>query len=168
MKRLVTLLLTVALTAAMSSAAFAADPPSTYSSVPTEGTPAKGNVGSAEGHLTRLAAMTADDYGEINIISWRNSIQEISPGYLQLYGMTMTDLLADKVETDYYLQQWDGSAWVTYSSSINYRIDSDYLSLNIYRYVAHGYYYRLKTVHKAFLGISYDSKILYSSYIYVS
>lgn len=168
MKKLVTLLLAAVMTAAMSSTAFAADPPSTYSSVPTEGTAAQGSVGSASGSLASLVALSDGEYGDISIISWRNSIQEISSGYLQLYGMTMTDYLADKVETDYYLQQWNGTDWVTYSSSLNYRLDTDYLSLNIFRYVAHGYYYRLKTVHKAFLGIAYDSKILYSSYIYVS
>jgi hypothetical protein len=168
MKKLITVLLAVALTVAMSSTAFAADPPSTYSSVPTEGTPAKGNVGSAEGHLLSLAALAMDVGLEINLVSWRNSIQEISSGYLQCYGMSMTDNVADKIETDYYLQQWNGSDWVTYSSSLNYRVDSDYIALSIFRYVAHGYYYRLKTVHKAYLGIDYDSKTLYSSYIYVS
>lgn len=163
MKKVITFMLVLALFAAMTTTAFASAPPQTYSSLPTEGSAAEGNIGSAAGELN---ALPMDSIG-INIYVWRNSIQEISSGYLQLYGMTETDVLADKVETDYYLQQWNGTSWVTYSTSLNYRLDSDYLSLYIFRYVTHGYYYRLKTVHKGFLGIDYDSRTLYSSYIYV-
>jgi hypothetical protein len=163
MKKIIAVVLAIAVFAALTSTAFATDPPSTYSSVPTEGTPAKGNVGSAEGHLD----FVPDDLS-IHIYTWRNSISEYSSGYLQLYGLTETDWLADKIETDFYLQQWNGSSWVTYSTSFNWMYDSDYLALSIFRYVSHGYYYRLKTVHRGWLGTTYDERTLYSSYIYVS
>lgn len=163
MKKLIATLVAVTLFFSLTSSALAVDPPKAYSSVPTEGTPAEGNVGSAEGQL-RFAPMDVS----IHIYIWRNSIEEISSGYLKLYGYTETDLIADKVETDYYLQRWDGSTWVNISSSLNYEYDSDSLSLNIYRYVSHGYYYRVKTVHRGWYGTTYDERTLYSSYIYVS
>lgn len=163
MKKIITIALALALLVSMTTTALAA-PPLTYSSVPTEGTPASGNVGSAQGQLS-MGMMPMTD--SIHIYTWRNSISEVSSGYLSLYGLTATDLLADKVETDYYLQQWNGTSWVTYSTSTNYAYSTDYLSLNVYKYVTLGYYYRLETVHKGWLGATYDSKTLYSSYIYV-
>ena len=84
------------------------------------------------------------------------------------FTFTETDWLPEKIETDYYLQLWNGSAWVTYSTSFNYMYDTDYMALSIYRYVAHGYYYRLKTVHMGWMEGTYDERTLYSSYIYVS
>lgn len=163
MKKVITFMLTLVLLLTLTTPALASAPPVSYSSIPTEGIPAKGNIGSANGQLDVLSLSST-----IHIYTWRNSIQEISSGYLKLYGLTETDWLADQVETDYYLQQWNGSSWVTYSTSFNYVFDTDYLELNIYRFVAHGYYYRLQTVHRGWLGSSYDTKTLYSSYIYVS
>jgi hypothetical protein len=168
MKKLLALLLAVTMFLTMSSAALADDDSKVYSSVPTEGTPASGAIGSAEGSAGRAAMAAASDGETIHLYSWRNSIQEYSSAYLKLYGMTMTDIFADKVETDFYLQRWDGSIWVNISTSYNYIYDDDYLALSICRSVCHGYYYRVKTVHRAWLGDSYDVATLYSSYIYVS
>jgi hypothetical protein len=163
MKKLVAFALAIVLFATMTSTAFASDLSDSYSSVPTEGTPAKGGIGSAEGSAD-YSALDVDFYVEY----WRNSIQEIASGYLRMYGYTKTNIVADKIENDYYLQQWNGSAWVTYSTSYNYVYDEISFTLNIYRYVSSGYYYRVKTIHRGWLDTSYDSETLYSSYIYVS
>lgn len=167
MKKFTAIVLTIALLVSFTTTALAADPPLTYSSVPTSGTPANGSVGSAQGARTSFG-MSPMAVGDIHVYIWRNSITEISSGYLKLFGLTQTDLNADRVDLNFTLQQWNGSDWVTYSTSNNYDTDTSYLSLNIYRYVAHGYYYRVKTVHNGYLNTSSDTETLYSSYIYVS
>lgn len=165
MKRITAMLLFLVLTLSLASTALAVDPPDSkkpYSEVPTEGTPAKGNVGSAEGQL-----LYTPKSGGIEIYTWRNSITELSPGYVKCYCLTITDFLADKVENDYVLQRWNGSSWVSYSTSQNWDLFTDFLGTNIYRYVAQGYYYRVMTTHRGWLGLGYDQEVLYSSYIYV-
>lgn len=162
MKKILAFVLTVALLCSFSSVAFAADPPMT--SAPTVGTPANGNVGSAEGYR-RMALMTSSG---ILVTTWRNSIQESSSAYLRLNGVTETNLVANRVDLNFTLQQWNGTSWVTYSSSANYDTSVDYFTQTIYRSVAHGYYYRVKTVHAGTLDGDSDSQTLYSSYIYVS
>lgn len=157
-----TILLALLLFTLTATPALAVDPPQVYSSIPTEGTPAKGVVGSAEGHKQFSVAAAG-----VELYSWRNNITLISSGYVMCSQRTITDLLADKIQVDFVLQQWNGSSWVTYSTSENWILNSDIFSSEIYRYVAHGYNYRIKTTHKAWLDLSYDSAVLYSSYIYV-
>ena len=165
MKKVFAMVLVLALAFAMTAApALATDPPQVYSSVPTEGVPAKGNVGTAEGHRD-FAAKAAG----VCLYSWRNLIKEDSSAYVKCWQMTETDILADKIQCDFVLQQWNGTDWVTYSTSPNnWMLDTDMFTNSIYRAVAHGYYYRVKTTHKAWLALSYDSEVLYSAYIYVN
>jgi hypothetical protein len=162
MKKILAFVLTVALLCSFSTVAFAADPPKPPA--PTEGTPAKGSVGSAEGYLMYALASSYT----IHVTLYRNSITEASSAYLRLTGVTETDNVGDRLELNFTLQQWNGTAWVTYSTSNNYELQTDYETETIYRAVAHGYYYRVKTVHRGYLDSSSDEQTLYSSYIYVS
>lgn len=161
-KKFIVFILTAALLCSFASTAFAADPPKT--SAPTVGTPANGPVGSAEGYLLFARLLSTG----INVIQWRNTITETSSGYVQMSGVTQTDVTADRIEVNFTLQQWNGSSWVTYSTSNNYELNNVTESETIYRTVAHGYYYRVKTVHRGLLDGDSDEKTLYSSYIYVS
>ena len=163
MRGLVSVILSLALLFSFSAVAYAADPPKT--SAPTEGTPANGPVGSAEGRRLNAMALTS---GGINIDFYRNSITEQSSAFLKLYGYTSSDMIADRLEVNFTLQQWNGSAWANYNTSNNYSTNSFIYEKTINRLVAHGYYYRIKTVHRAFLGSYSDEATLYSSYIYVS
>jgi hypothetical protein len=168
MKRIAALILTAIILVSMTTTAFATDPPVVYSTVPTSGVPATSGIGSAQGSLfgNKITAMT--DSEGISIYVWRNSIEEISSGYLKCYCYTMTDLNADRVENDYVLHQWNGSSWVTYSTSANWMLGTDLFITNIYRFVAHGYYYRIVTTHCGWWNTYYDERTLTSSYIYVS
>lgn len=161
-KALSVILVLVFLFAVSATPALAADPPQVYSAVPTEGVAANGSVGSAEG----FNLFSTYDVG-VALYVWRNSISEDSSGYVNCWQLTETDLPADKIQCDFVLQQWNGSSWVTYSTSTNWMLKTDYFANSIYRSVAHGYYYRVKTTHKAWLALSYDSAVLYSPYIYV-
>lgn len=163
MKGIVSIVLSLVLLLSLSPVAFAADPPETTE--PTVGTPANGPVGSAEGSRLFTLATTSDG---ISVVAYRNSITEQSSAYLHLYGYTASNVTADRLEVNFTLQQWNGSSWISYNTSNNYYTYTDTFSVNIYRLVAHGYYYRVKTVHKAFLGLDSDEVTLYSSYIYVS
>lgn len=163
MRGLLSIILTLALLFSFTPVAYAADSPKT--SAPTEGIPANGPVGSAEGH--RLYAMALAS-GGINLTDYRNSITEQSSANLQLYGATDSDAWADRLEVNFTLQQWSGSAWVSYSTSNNYTTYNNSYQKTINRLVSHGYYYRVKTVHRAFLDSDSDEATLYSSYIYVS
>lgn len=168
MKKLTTLVLALMLLVALPSTAFAANPPAKYSSIPTEGTPAEKGIGSAEGSLSYASgAAAALDATGITIYSWRNQITEASSGYVKCYCSTAADATADKIQNDYILQQWDGSSWVTYSSASSSGNNTNQFTSNVYRYVALGYYYRIKTTHRAWLDVYYDQQVLYSSYIYV-
>lgn len=163
MKGFVSIVLSLALLFSFSPAAYAADPPKT--TAPTVGTPANGPMGSAEGYRLYAMAMAS---GGINIDIWRNSITEQSSAYLRMYGITVSDVNADRIEINFTLQQWNGSSWVNISTSNNYTSYTNTVSEYIYRLVAHGYYYRVKTVHRASLGSYSDERTIYSSYIYVS
>lgn len=141
------------------SSAESARPPA-----PTVGTPASGD-GKTEVWLNGgLRALDATF--EITYAS--NSIIEYSSAFLRLGCQTNTSLTADTITNYFEVQRWENGSWVFYSSTSYSLSDASSYLCYWYKSVAHGYYYRIKTVHSAWRGAEYDTYLLYGNYIYVS
>lgn len=160
MKKLVSLLLAILLLASMSTLALAGDP---MTPPPTEGNPASGNSATAS-HSTTFISMSSAL--AIQIASC--GITEVSSAYLKLSANTGANNFCDKITNYYYLQRWSGSAWVNYYTTSVSGYDLATFVYVVFKDVAHGYYYRLHTLHYAFLGSDVATDSLYTDYIYVN
>ena len=162
MKKLILVSLLIATLLVSSNVAYANDrsKDASYSIVPTEGTPAKGNIGWAEGFAspTRSTSVTY----------WYNQITKTATNQVRVYGKTNTSTITTKVENYIVLQQWNGSTWVTYNSYCGSTTNTNSCISSSYKTVSRDKYYRIKSYHRAYSGSSIiDEKVIYSSYIYV-
>jgi hypothetical protein len=161
MKKVAALITTVLFLLSLNTIAFADS--QKIPAAPTIGTVSSTNYAETEHTLN-----FSPDSVTLEIIVSRNSITEQSSAYLKLYAYTSTNLTSDKITHSFELQQWNGSAWVVYSTGSTYDTDTSIYQNSIYRSVAHQKYYRLKTTHYAYLGVQSIYDILYTSSIYVS
>lgn len=161
MKKLVSLLLAILLLVSTTTFALADGGPMTPP--PTEGNPASGN--SATASLSRTF-MPMSSALAIQIASC--GITEVSSAFLKLSANTGANNFCDKITNYYYLQRWNGSAWVNYYTTSVSDYDVATFVYVVFKDVAHGYYYRLHTLHYAFLDSDVATESLYTDYIYVN
>ncbi len=109
------LLFSLILVLSLGSAAFAADVPSNYSEVPTEGVPANGNKAS----ITFYPSDNSEGFGLFSVKKSNSLIDEGSAeieydsesGKLLGYGRTTAAHTSDEVGYALWFQEWNGEYW---------------------------------------------------------
>jgi len=113
-----------------------------------------------------VTAFEAEPQSSMKIKDAQTRIGITSTNRVWLAGWTETFFNEQKVSVTVYLQYWNGSKWVDYTSWSASNNNSDFVSL--YREVTppSGYYYRVRGVHTAESGGI--KEVLYSvtDYIY--
>jgi hypothetical protein len=152
MRKIFSVVLCIAMFFAMSSVAFAKDMNASQSSSIQILSQAVSNVNYAESPHYKLLTPAIANSTPV-VIEWFNSISKVNGGVINPISFTSASGTADRIEVTYYLQQSkNGSSWNDYYSTVRSLSKTSQFSDSFENSITPGYYYRLITYHRVYMG----------------